>query len=234
MRTAALRFTRRAAVSVTAVGSAVALTQSHAVAEAESGSASTSAWSLGDKLVAEALGTGMIVAGGCGSVCAMRYGGAAFGPLGVGGAFGTAVALAIYATADISGAHLNPAVTIALATQGAIDAGEATQYCLAQCMGAAIAGDTCMLPLSIVDVHSHLHLDLTLTHCSPGTANFAIYANGIKALEATEGLTRGAAGSCGSFGGAFGMIPTESLVSVPRALFVETGITGGASSCYSP
>jgi glycerol uptake facilitator protein len=57
----------------------------------------------------------MIVAGGCGTVAAVRYANYPMGPLGVPLIFGAAVALAVYATRDISGAHLNPAVTGAFA-----------------------------------------------------------------------------------------------------------------------
>jgi hypothetical protein len=54
--------------------------------------------SLLQKCVAEAIGTGMIVAGGCGVVCAAKYAGHAVTPLGIGAAFGLSVTLAIYAT----------------------------------------------------------------------------------------------------------------------------------------
>jgi glycerol uptake facilitator protein len=57
----------------------------------------------------------MIVAGGCGTVAAVRYANYPMGPLGFPLIFGAAVALAVYATRDISGAHLNPAVTGAFA-----------------------------------------------------------------------------------------------------------------------
>jgi hypothetical protein len=56
--------------------------------------------SLLQKCVAEAIGTGMIVAGGCGVVCAAKYAGHAVTPLGIGAAFGLSVTLAIYATGE--------------------------------------------------------------------------------------------------------------------------------------
>jgi glycerol uptake facilitator-like aquaporin len=61
------------------------------------------------------MGTAMIVGGGCGTVCAMKYANYPLGPLGVAGSFGLAVTAAVYTTRDISGAHLNPAITATLA-----------------------------------------------------------------------------------------------------------------------
>ena len=149
------------------------------------------------KWCAEALGTGMIVGGGCGTVCAMRYAAHPIGPLAIGAAFGGAVALAVYATRDISGAHLNPAITAAVVSQGGMSAADALPY-----VGAQMAGATAAAGI-----------------------NYAVYAKGIAALEAKEGIVRGAAGSGASFSGAFGMIPTAALVRTPGALLVETGAT---------
>lgn len=50
--------------------------------------------------------------------------------------WGLAVTLAIYAIGDYSGAHLNPAVTIALAFSGNFDWSLVAGYCLAQTAGA--------------------------------------------------------------------------------------------------
>ena len=54
-------------------------------------------------------------------------------------AAGAALALAILMTANISGGHINPAVTIAMASSGKIDVNEIIPYVLSQIFGALVA-----------------------------------------------------------------------------------------------
>lgn len=54
-------------------------------------------------------------------------------------AIGAALALVILLTANISGGHINPAVTIAMASYGKIDTTEIIPYILAQIMGGLVA-----------------------------------------------------------------------------------------------
>ena len=75
--------------------------------------------SLPRRLLAEFVGTGLLVLFGAGSVVAaltMNGGRLAYGGLGIIAlAFGLVVALVIYAVGTTSGAHINPAVTVGLA-----------------------------------------------------------------------------------------------------------------------
>ena len=92
----------------------------HAPAEA----ASTQP-SLMVRCLAEAIGTAIIVQGGCGAVCAMKYAGASFSTFGIAAVWGVSVMLAAYSTRAVSGAHLNPAVTVALVSTGSFPAQDA-------------------------------------------------------------------------------------------------------------
>ena len=88
--------------------------------------------------VAEALGTGILVLIGPGAamVAALTH---AFGHQGVALAFGLVVTLLVASMGPISGAHLNPAVTIAFWSVDRFPARHVLPYVLAQCTGAIAA-----------------------------------------------------------------------------------------------
>jgi len=96
--------------------------------------------SLSKRLTAEAIGTFWLVFGGCGSaVLAAAFPDVGIGLLGVALAFGLTVLAMAYAIGHISGCHLNPAVTVGLATGRRFPWSEVLPYALAQLLGAVVA-----------------------------------------------------------------------------------------------
>ncbi len=92
---------------------------------------------------AEFLGTFWLVLGGCGSaVLSAAFPGVGIGLLGVSFAFGLTVLTMAYAIGPISGCHLNPAVSIGLATAGRFKTSELPAYIAAQILGAIAAAGT--------------------------------------------------------------------------------------------
>jgi aquaporin Z len=95
---------------------------------------------LNKRLAAELLGTFWLVFGGCGSaVLAAAFPQVGIGLLGVSLAFGLTVLTMAYAIGHISGCHLNPAVTVGLASGRRFPWSEAIPYMIAQVLGAVIA-----------------------------------------------------------------------------------------------
>src|SRR5215470_11931042 len=92
--------------------------------------------SLSKRCLAELLGTFWLVLGGCGSaVLASAFPAVGIGLLGVSLAFGLTVLTMAYAIGHISGCHLNPAVSVGLASAGRFPASELPAYVLAQLLG---------------------------------------------------------------------------------------------------
>ena len=96
--------------------------------------------SLGTRASAEFLGTFWLVLGGCGAaVISAGFPAVGIGLLGVALAFGLTVLTMAYAIGHISGAHLNPAVSIGLVAGGRFPAGELLPYIIAQVAGGIVA-----------------------------------------------------------------------------------------------
>ncbi|MBP7239972.1 MAG: aquaporin Z [Saprospiraceae bacterium] len=92
------------------------------------------------KNLAEFIGTFWLVLGGCGSaVLAAGFPDVGIGLLGVSLAFGLTVLTIAYSFGHISGAHLNPAVTIGLLMGGRITGKEVLPYIISQILGAIAA-----------------------------------------------------------------------------------------------
>lgn len=124
---------------------------------------------LSGELLAEAIGTFILVLFGCGAIATAVISGAQMGIWQVAVVWGFALALAIYVARATSGAHLNPAVTLAVAVfqKERFAAKKLIPYILAQFAGAFLAASVL----------------------------YVMFAKAITSFEATEGIVRGEAGS---------------------------------------
>jgi aquaporin Z len=90
--------------------------------------------------LAEVLGTFLLVFIGTAAIVTGGLGGALpLGDIGIGLAFGMGLVAAAYAIGPISGAHLNPAVTLGFFLAGRLTAKDVINYWIAQIIGAIIA-----------------------------------------------------------------------------------------------
>jgi glycerol uptake facilitator protein len=121
---------------------------------------------LRGEMIAEFIGTFILIMVGCGSVIvAVTLG--AIDALGVGMMWTLGVTLAIYSVGSISGAHINPAVTITMAVFQGFERHKVLPY-----IGAQIAGAF-----------------------SGAAMLYIFWRGGIREFEAEQGITRGDEGS---------------------------------------
>ncbi|MEM1084437.1 MAG: MIP family channel protein [Verrucomicrobiota bacterium] len=117
--------------------------------------------------VGEFVGTFLLVFFGCGSVAAAVLTGAQVGLFQVAIVWGLGIAIAIHLTSSLSGAHLNPAVTLAMAFFGGFPKSRISGYILTQLLAAFAAAAV-------------LH---------------AIFGGALEHFEEANHITRGAPGS---------------------------------------
>jgi aquaporin NIP len=91
------------------------------------------------KLAAEFIGTFALVFAGTGAIVTDQVSGGAVSHVGVALTFGLIVLAMIYTLGDISGAHLNPAVTLGFFAARRFPASEVGPYIISQCAGAFAA-----------------------------------------------------------------------------------------------
>ena len=155
----------------------------------------TASSTLKGQCIAEFLGTALLIFFGCGCVAALKLAGASFGQWEISVIWGLGVAMAIYLTAAISGAHLNPAVTIALWLFACFDKRKVVPYIIAQ-----IAGAFCAAALV-----------------------YGLYHNLFVDFEQANHIVRGSVASLDQ-AGVFSTYPNPHI-SVGQAFLVETVIT---------
>jgi glycerol uptake facilitator protein len=110
--------------------------------------------------VGEFFGTFILAFFGCGSVCAAVLTGAQVGVFQVAIVWGLGIATAIYVAGSLSGAHLNPAVTLALAVWNGFSWRRVPGYTIAQLLGAFVAAAALYLafasPLRVFEEAHHI------------------------------------------------------------------------------
>ena len=102
--------------------------------------------SLGRRAAAEGLAAFALVFAGCGAIVSDASYGGSLGVVGVSLVFGLIIMVMVYATGHLSGAHINPAVTVAFALTRHFPARDAAFYVAAQVAGATI-GALCLLAI---------------------------------------------------------------------------------------
>lgn len=94
---------------------------------------------LTNKLAAEVFGTFCLVFAGCGAMVVNDVTGGAVGHAGVALTWGLIVTAMIYAVGDVSGAHINPAVTVGFWLAKQFPGSKVLAYVSAQVVGALLA-----------------------------------------------------------------------------------------------
>jgi MIP family channel proteins len=95
--------------------------------------------SLARRCLAEALATFALVFAGCGAIVVDHERGGSLGAVGIAASFGLAIMVMVYATGHLSGAHINPAVTVAFGAVRHFPVRDALAYIPAQLAGATAA-----------------------------------------------------------------------------------------------
>lgn len=101
------------------------------------------------KYLAECIGTFVLTLLGCGTAMFLGCNTPA-GVVGTAIAFGLTVVAMAYTIGGISGCHINPAITFAVALSGRMKWGEAVGYWIGQVIGAIIAGAVLLLLTKVV------------------------------------------------------------------------------------
>ena len=121
---------------------------------------------LSKRLIAEFVSTFILVLIGCGAIAVDRFTAGTLTHVGVATVWGLVVMVMIYTVGGISGAHMNPAVSIAFCVTRRMPAKDTGLYIVAQCAG-ALAGAACIRAVLGVD---DVKLGSTMTILTPGAA----------------------------------------------------------------
>jgi MIP family channel proteins len=122
--------------------------------------------SLPRRAAAEGLAAFALVFAGCGAIVSNAVNDGALGAVGISLVFGLVIMAMVYATGHLSGAHINPAVTLAFAATRHFPAREALAYVAAQLTGAVVGA----LALLAVWPEAPANLGATVPNVGVGSA----------------------------------------------------------------
>lgn len=145
--------------------------------------------------IAEFIGAGLLIFFGAGCVAALVLTGATYGQWEISIIWGLGVSIAIYCTGGVSGAHINPAVTISLSLFHGFEKHKVLPYIGSQLLGTF----------------------------SAAALIYALYSNLFIDFEAAQGITRGSVESLAT-AGIFSTYP-HPAISLSGAFAVEFVIT---------
>jgi aquaporin Z len=99
------------------------------------------------RYLAELIGIAVLVLVGCGAAAIGTYatGATAVNVIGIAAAFGLAVTGMAYAIGPVSGAHINPAITVAMLAAGRMSMRDAIGYVVAQLIGGVVGAGLLVL-----------------------------------------------------------------------------------------
>jgi aquaporin NIP len=160
---------------------------------------------LARRAAAEAIGAFALVFAGCGAIVTEAERPGTLGSLGIALVFGLVIMAMVYATGHLSGAHLNPAVTLAFTLTRHLPARETLAYIAAQTLGAVAAAAL------LLAIWPSAPADLGTTQPSVGAGSALAYEAILSALlmftimaVATDTRAVGA-GAAIAIGGAVGL-----------------------------
>jgi len=128
------------------------------------------------RAAAEGLAAFALVFAGCGAIVADSVYGGALGTVGIALVFGLVIMTMVYAVGHLSGAHINPAVTVAFTLTRHFPAREAAVYVAAQLAGAVLGA------LLLAAVWTDHPADLGATVPSVGSGSALAYETALTAL----------------------------------------------------
>ena len=124
---------------------------------------------LARRAAGEAIAAFALVFAGCGAIITDARYDSALGTVGIALVFGLIIMVMVYATGHLSGAHINPAVTIAFTLSRHFPARDAIAYIAAQLVGATAAA------LALLAVWTDKPASLGATVPSVGTGSALVY-----------------------------------------------------------